>query len=488
MSYRYGGKMNPIKKKRIMKGIACSILALSVFSGMSSGFAWHFVPWIYHLPTSTSDSAQEKFNWNEVKDTVNNGLNNLEKEERKQYGSNYYVDKIYSSNGKNYTWESYQWDWSSEGGGKIIISHFDFDTVGGTIATWRKYGEGDWVKERPPGWPYGDDFAMYKRLFSSTIPIRDQADGSNVSLWHNLVNIRGDATNIISALKILTDTDIPESQKKGSPDRVKQKIKQGNLDKLLTYASILNGDFKGIINKIRDPNQIFNSVASYMLGSGSTIDNSELSFGFKNNGVRRKDEVKQMENYVKDVSKFLLNINTDITNVHVKNLEDSEKSMKDMQKLSNSTSYKGAILDIDNDFNSKETMKDKESVVDSKIREEQLHRLEFAMDLQQEKVDAMEQNHKEEFENLMINLDSSQNLVSRNMAHMPTPKEIDKDLKEKQEKYSVSRDLGWRKFGQNEKADFSKILSGVIEPDYDEMANEKEKMKNEGNNKGKNSG
>ena len=66
----------------------------------------------------------------------------------------------------------------------------------------------------------------------------------------------------------------------------------------------------------------------------------------------------------------------------------------------------------------------------------------------------------------------------QNMMHMPTKEEFEKIIRERREKYSTSKDLGFRQFGQdNRKADFTTLLKEVIEPDMEKKAEEKEKMK-----------
>ena len=62
--------------------------------------------------------------------------------------------------------------------------------------------------------------------------------------------------------------------------------------------------------------------------------------------------------------------------------------------------------------------------------------------------------------------------------HMPSAEEITNEVKEKKEKYSTSRDLGWRQFGKsNKKADFSKIFKNALDPKY--RATEAEKQAKE---------
>ena len=461
VSYHYGGRMSPQKKKKLEKVIVCSLLALSVFSTIKSTFAWHFEPWVYHLPSGdpgiiVSGDDVNKFNWDEVKDTVNNGLNRYEEKEREEWtrnhSDNYYVDKGYSNSGRNYSWESWYWDYSGEGMEKVTISRFDFDTVGGTILTWHKYGEGDWVKERPPGWPYGDDFAMYSSLFDSNIPIRDMKLRSGAYLI-NKVDLeqeptQGKPTGIVPLLRSIKD----ETHGRSGNHSVLG-MEGFDLQKAISYA----GQFKSLIAKFRDPKSLLSGL-SLEINAATTPVNPIIRMYGENNKGYTQEEVEQWADgpVMKDKEKFRDKTNKEALEAYQKSQTEAEKLQEDVKEITKIES---------SNVNKKSVV---ESPTSAKEREEQLRRARIALKKQDEEIDGVEIRRQNQKDIVEVDRTIMENRKIEEKNHMPTAKEFAKEMKEKREKYSTSKDLGYRKFGQSKKADFSKILEHTIHPKYKE--------------------
>lgn len=456
VSYHYGGRMSPQKKKKLEKVIVCSLLALSVFSTIKSTFAWHFEPWVYHLPSGdpgiiVSGEDVNKFSWDEVKDTVNNGLNRYEEKEREEWtrnhSDNYYVDKGYSNSGRNYSWESWYWDYSGEGMEKVTISRFDFDTIGGTILTWHKYGEGDWVKERPPGWPYGDDFAMYSSLFDSTIPIRDMKNRSDLYYINKVILEQkpGGIVPLVASIKEETEARTGTQGLLGGD--------KFNLQRAISMV----GQFKSLINKFRNPQSLLSGLQIKIDTATTPVNPNILLYQGINKGYKQSEIEKYDDSVIiKDKEKYRDKTNKEAMEAYDKSVEEYENLRNDYDKLMQSeekSSGKDGHL---------------ESPVSAKQREEQLHRAEIALEDQNKKIDEIEERRQiqaevvEEDRKIM----ADRKVVDAN--HMPTAKEFAKEMKEKREKYSTSKDLGYRKFGQSKKANFSKVLEHTIHPAYKE--------------------
>lgn len=465
MAYRYGGGMDPRTKKRIAKAVLCSVLALSVFSGMSSAFAWHFIPWIYHLPTADNSGVQDKFDWNKVKGTVSNGLKNLaEKERYNPYKTDpqdeynrpynyspgeYLTEDWYSKDGRDYYWHSYYWEWDGENYVKRTISYFDFDTIGGTIATWRRYGAGDWVKE-PTGWGYGDDFAMYSSLFDSNIPIRDNEVRSN---WNdmNQRQLDGEETSVIPVLRTIAETE---------QSREKSNVKKGGLGYDLQVAFSLKGNLKDLIGKIRDPKQLLQGVQVVIKDKQTPVNPDVPVSGGFGRGYNR-EEVEDGTPIIKDKEKYLEDTYADSAEAYKKAMEDLETTRQQLEQLTKTETQENGN-------------EGEESPVSAKQREEQIKRLQFSLKQQQEVVDTIEAKRQATSAVVAQDIQTIKDRQIKDQAHMPTTKEIVKEMREKREKYSTSRDLGYRKFGQKKKANFGSILDNAINPKLEEQDKDKE--------------
>ena len=416
MSYRYGGRMNPKTKKRCLIGFVAASLMMGVLSTTVSTYAW-WHPYVYHLPDNTNG-----FSWEEVKGVVNEGLKRYESEERKQYGSNYYVDENISKGGDY--WESYQEDWSSEGGGRITISRFDFDKTGGIIYTWHKYGEGDWVRSVPYWWGqyhYGDDFAMYKRLFSSTIPVRDSEnakgdDGKNhesvrTSLKDINVNKLGGANGILVLLN--ENADHLKSQTKENMD--------GSLrTRMSLETGLLQGDFKKVVDSIQNPKQL---VIPYIESLTSPInpDPMKVNFGGKVSSYTREEMEKGSDSkIIKDKEDALVNIHKEMDEIYKRSDSELKEVNQQLKKLSEKTQTDS-----------------RESIVDAKLKKEQLHRINYELEKKSKVKEVAEEGRQNAGLQVLIDKMASDRQKGQNMMHMPTKEEFEKIIRERREKYST---------------------------------------------------
>ena len=463
MGYRYGGKISSKTKKRLAKGILCSLLALSVFSGMNTASAWRIF-YIYHLPSGDPGTVinaedSKKFDWNKVKDTVAAGLSRYSKEdpgEEPSHKGNYFVDEGYANDGKDYNWESYYYDWSGEGLEKVTISYFNFDTIGGTLKTHRMYGEGDWVTSRPPGWPYGDDFAMYSSLFDSTIPIRDmqvRSDWKLIQMDMENEMPEGSPNGIIPNLETLSGT---------TSSRAKESAKRGiegfNMQELLSMA----GNMKDLFAKIRDPKQLLknsglqiaiegketaiNPKAWVSVGSDGKIG-LDVYFGHGRGYSQKEMEEDSHGTIMNEKYEHFDKTNKEASEAYEQASKDLEEMQKDLQKLMSSKDKSG-----------------QESVVAAKERDESVRRLQMAIEKQKQTMVDIENSRTATERAVHESRDAIQRQYTQNQMHMPTAKEFAKEMREKREKYSTSRDLGFKRFGSAKKADFSKVLDNAINP------------------------
>ena len=464
MAYQYGGKISSKFKSRLAKGIVCSALVLSIFSVMNPALAW-ITLYYYHLPSvdpgiMEDPSDEVVFNWKEVEGMVFDGMKRYEDKERKQYGSNYKTDSGFNRNKSKWYWESYTWDYE---GYRDIISSFTFDTIGGTFVTTRKYGKGDWVTSRPPGWKFGDDFAMYSSLFSKTIPIRDMVSRSKLNSIKKMGGTENDTEDdntIIGKLQEIKG----KTENREVTDAVKGTRKY---DALISFA--VNGGLKDLISDLRNPKTLMKGVENLLNDKKTSVSSKavltgitggdldfQVFFGHNNGYTASEMEEGARGKIAKDKLVYLDELNKESNEAYEKGREELEKMQ---EKLTKTTESSG---------------KTEESTTSAKQRDENIKRMQIAIKKQQEELDKMEVRRQVTQQKALEDIDTIQRQYERDQMHMPTAKEFAKEIREKREKYSTSRDLGFRKFGQSQKADFSKIIDNAVNPKLEDQTKEKE--------------
>ena len=465
MAYRYGGKISSKLKSRLAKGIVCSALALSIFSVMNPALAW-ITLYYYHLPSvdpgiMEDPSDEVIFNWKEVEGMVFDGMKRYEENERKQYGSDYEVDSGFNRDKSKWYWESYTWDYE---GYRNIISSFTFDTIGGTLVTTHRYGEGDWVTSRPPGWRFGDDFAMYSSLFNHTIPIRDmvaRARLNSIRKMNGTENDTGEDNTIIGKLKEIKGKTEERTE-------VNARHGLGKYAALVSFAT--NGGLKNLISDLRNPETLMKGVVNLLDNQKTVVsrksvitdghpdsDGFEMYYGHAKGYAASDMEADANGKIAKDKLAYLDKVNEESAEAYVKASEELEKMQEKLQKLMESQSDSG-----------------EESPTAAKQRDENIRRMQIAIKNQQEELDKMEERRQMTQQKVALDINTIQRQYERDQMHMPTAKEFAKEMKEKREKYSTSRDLGYRKFGTSGKADFSKILDNAVNPKLEDQIKEKE--------------
>lgn len=286
------------------------------------------------------------------------------------------------------------------------------------------------------GWGDFDDFAMYHDEISSEIPVRDDEVRAG---WKTVRDeyLGSEPNGIVPMLKKIkeaTETRTDSQAKEG----------KGKYD-IQVAISLKGGNLKDLISQIRDPKTLLQGVQVVIKDKRTSVNPDMPPTGPGQSYT--KEEVEDGTKIIEDKLAYLRQSHADTAEAYKKTMEEMEETRKKLEQLVKAEDDSG-----------------KESPVSASERQENIRRLEFALKQQKETLDAMDERLAKTNDAILEQVDAIEDWKTKQNMHMATTHEIVNDIREKREKYSTSRDLGYRKFGQKKKADFSKILDNAIEP------------------------
>ena len=486
MSYRYGGQIDKKKlEKRVRLLVSIGLLCGVVFSGPPKSYAWIKL-YYYFMPSA--DTGGSDFN---DFDAVNRSLTERIEpgldpdifpapDERAKFGKDdYMTTRGFKDNdpNKTFSWDSYYWDdedgWVHYNNFSIQPNQSQSITVerpgnalnpagytetitqaGRLVVTPIKFGQGDW-----------DDFAMYSKMVNHVIPIRDEE--ARERLHH--INDTQLKKEIFPLIKSIENT---------GTERHNENVNKGNLKYEAQRVLSSLSKYKSIFNRFKNPQNLFNGFKQYIMNTAKTSVNPENRglVGFNRERGYNMDDIRAGSDGVigQNKRKFVQNTYKEVETAYDKKQGDIKKIEEDINKLSEADTSAGTP--------------EVESPSSAKEREEKLQRAKMELKKQKDEAEMVAARAEE---TRIVAKATDKILDDRNVkdqVHMPTAEEITNEVKEKKEKYSTSRDLGWRQFGKsNKKADFSKIFKHALDPKY--RATEAEKQaKQESTNQDKNGG
>jgi len=310
--------------------------------------------------------------------------------------------------------------------------HYHYRMPDGSIRSTRhRYGWGDW-----------DDFAYYSQRVNHNIPVRDDKVRS---LWREVRDINGNEPLGIVAM-VKTIKEATETREDSSTEGRKLDV-----DVLI---NINTGDLNDVITKFRNPKKLLSGVQVSILGRNTAVNPLLPIDGNKSTVYTQKEMEEGLGGKIaKDKIEYQKETNREATEEYNKAMEEMEVLQKDLEKLSKEKD-------------------DGDSIVSSQEREEALLRARMAVQRQQEVIDGIEARRRSVDEKTQNDLLAIHNHDARASAHMPTAKEFKKEVEEKRRLHSTSHDLGFRKFGQSKKANFSKVLDKTVNPKFETKAKE----------------
>lgn len=292
--------------------------------------------------------------------------------------------------------------------------HYFYRMPDGTVwSTRHRYGWGDW-----------DDFAMYLGRFG-IIPVKDR----------QVRTLQKDVRSIAEAIRELAASRKEEAIQQQKQDKFNQTGRDGKSDKWKEMSASAGKMVDTVSDSMATKNSVVNPNKRMMEGVDTRYTNKELT-----EGIHGK--------VMQDHEKYLDQTYQEARSVYDVGLRELAKVSAMLKEIGRSDNGQG---------------QNTEGYVSAANRKQVLLKLRIALGKQKEEIDGVAERTQAANERAANDELAIYNSHVRAQNHMPTKQEYKTQVKEKEKELSTSHDLGYIKFGKNnKKADFSKILPSVL--------------------------